>query len=427
MEKIKVAVIGGGNRAQTYTDIMRRIPEKFQVVAAAEPIPNRLDYLRRKHKIPDDMLFDDWRPLLAKGKIADMVMITTMDRLRLEPALQAIELGYHLMLEKPIASTVEDCRAISLAAMKKGVKVILCTVLRYTGQFIAIKEIVDSGRLGKIMSINHEEGVGNVHQTHSYVRGNWGNVSRSADMLVTKSCHDIDIIQWIINKKCKKVQSFGMLSYFTKENAPEGSPEYCIDGCPVGDTCPYNAVKLYYDDKSNYWMRSTCSRVFEVTDEDVEKAIRETQYGKCVFKCDNDVVDHQTVSMLFEDDITVTFTMNAFNKQGRHLHIMGTRGELRAATHGDDRIRVYDFATSQEEVIDYNEKGCITGSHGGGDDGLVQSIWEVLNGCYTGNSLPDISESYYSHLITYAIEEARKTGTIIDFEEFYRQHSGIEE
>ena len=175
-------------------------------------------------------------------------------------------------------------------------------MLRYTGLFKKVKDLLDDGLIGDVISINHEEGVGDVHQTHSYVRGNWGNVKKSSDMLVQKSCHDIDIIQWLIDKKCKSVQSYGALTYFTKKNAPEGSPERCIEGtCPIGDTCPYNAVKLYLKDDS-YWMRSTASGVFECEDEHVEKALWETQYGKCVFKCDNDVVDHQTVNMLFEDD-----------------------------------------------------------------------------------------------------------------------------
>lgn len=421
MEKIKVAVIGGGNRAQTYTGIMRKIPEQYQVVAVAEPVYNKREFIQRKHKIPDEMCFETWEDLLSQGKIADLCMITTMDRLRIGPAMKAIELGYHLMLEKPIASTLEECKMITEAAEKKGVKVILCTVLRYTGLFKKVKDLLDDGLIGDVISINHEEGVGDVHQTHSYVRGNWGNVKKSSDMLVQKSCHDIDIIQWLIDKKCKSVQSYGALTYFTKKNAPEGSPERCIEGtCPIGDTCPYNAVKLYLKDDS-YWMRSTASGVFECEDEHVEKALWETQYGKCVFKCDNDVVDHQTVNMLFEDDVTVTFTMNAFNKGGRHMHIMGTKGELRFATEGDTIINHYDFITKKDYVIDYNAKGGITGAHGGGDDGIVQAIYEELNGVYTGKSIPTIRESYYNHVITFAIEDARKNGTVIDFEKYYEE------
>ena len=228
----------------------------------------------------------------------------------------------------------EECTKIADYAEQMGSKVIVCHVLRYTPFFITIKELINDGRLGDIISVNHEECVGNVHQSHSFVRGNWGNSKRSSCMLLQKSCHDMDILQWLIGKKCKKVQSFGALSYFKEENAPKDAPDYCIQGCPKADTCPYNAVRLYLDDKENDWFRTTSTREANPTDEMVETALRTTQYGKCVFKCDNDVVDHQTVNMIFEDDITVTFTMNAFNKGGRFIHIMGTKGELHAAMDG---------------------------------------------------------------------------------------------
>ena len=273
------------------------------------------------------------------------------------------------------------------------------------------------------MSINHEEGVGNIHQTHSFVRGNWGNAERSSDMLLQKSCHDIDILQWLIGKKCKKVQSFGMLSYFKEENAPEGAAERCLD-CPVADECMYNAKKLYLDDKENNWFRTTSSHKVEPTDEDVEEALRTTQYGKCVYKCDNNVVDHQVVNMLFEDDITVTFTMNAFNKGGRFIHIMGTKGELRAAMDESSPMTVYDFASGKTETIDSTKaKDGISGGHGGGDNGIIGTLYAYLTGTYTGNCVPEIEDSYYNHAIVFAIEEARRTGTVVDFDEFWARNN----
>ncbi|MBQ4561936.1 MAG: Gfo/Idh/MocA family oxidoreductase [Clostridia bacterium] len=423
MKKLKVILIGIGNRGKTYTDIMRGLPEQFELVAIADPIDDRRLHKQKRWGLPDDMVFTDWRPLLEKGKIADLAVIATMDREHFGPAMKCIELGYDLLLEKPIAPTLEECREITRAATEKGTKVVICTVLRYTRIFNAIKSVIDSGRLGKIMSINHEEGVGNIHQTHSFVRGNWGNAERSSDMLLQKSCHDVDILQWLIGKKCKKVQSFGMLSYFKEENAPEGAGERCLD-CPVATDCMYNAVKIYYDDKENNWFRTTSTHKVEPTDEDVMEALRTTQYGKCVYKCDNNVVDHQVVNMLFEDDITVTFTMNAFNKGGRFLHIMGTKGELRAAMDESTPITVYDFAADKTETVDSTKaKDGINGGHGGGDGGIIGALYAYLNGTYEGNSVPEIEESYYNHAIAFAIEEARKTGTIVDFDEFWARNN----
>lgn len=297
----------------------------------------------------------------------------------------------------------------------------VCHVLRYTPIFIAIKNLIDEGRLGHIISINHEECVGNVHQSHSFVRGNWGNSERASCMLLQKSCHDMDILQWLVGKKCKKVQSFGSLTYFTRANAPEGSPEYCVEGCPKADTCPYNAVKLYLDGKKNNWLRTTATREANPTDEMVEKALRTTQYGKCVFKCDNDVVDHQTVNLLFEDNVTVTFTMNAFNKGGRFIHIMGTKGEVRAAmASGETPITLYDFETQKTEEIPIFAKDRLTNGHGGGDEGIINSLYDYMNGEYIGCSVSDIRTSVNNHLIVFAAEESREKGTVVDFEEYVK-------
>ena len=417
MKKLKVILIGAGNRGGVYTDVMSDLPEQFQVVAVAEPRDSRRERIQQKHNLPNDMCFTDYKPLLALGKIADIALIATMDRDHFEPAMMAIDLGYDLMLEKPITPTPEECIALTENAKKHGVRVVICTVLRYTPLFIKLKEIIDSGRIGKVMSINHEECVEFVHQSHSFVRGNWGNSERSSVMLLQKSCHDMDILQWLIGKKCKKVQSFGSLSYFTAENAPEGAPERCIEGCPVGDTCIYNSVKLYLESDSN-WFRSAATKLVKSSDEDVKKSLLESNYGKCVFHCDNDVVDHQTVNMLFEDDVTVTFTMNAFNTGGRYINIYGTKGEIRAALKGDTPIRVYDIVSKETEEIPSSGTDGVLGGHGGGDAGIVRTLYSYMVGEYNGVSVPTIEESCYNHLITFAAEHARNTGTVVDVDEY---------
>ncbi|MBO5930370.1 MAG: Gfo/Idh/MocA family oxidoreductase, partial [Clostridia bacterium] len=347
MKKLKAVLIGAGSRGTIYTDIMHTMPDKYELVAVAEPIDSRRNYIKEKHGIKEELCFTHWNPLFATGKIADLAIIATMDAQHYDGTIQAIELGYDILLEKPISPDAHECAEIARRAEEKGVKIVVCHVLRYASLFTQLKDIIDSGEIGKVMSIDHTECVGNVHQSHSFVRGNWGNSKKSSPMLLQKSCHDMDILQWLIGKNCVKVQSFGTLSHFKEENAPDGAPLYCIEGCPHGETCPYNAVKLYLDDKENEWFRTTCTKEANPTDEDVERALRTTQYGKCVYKCDNDVVDHQTVNLLFEDDITVTFTMNAFNKGGRFIHIMGTKGEIHAATDGDVPIEIYSFETKK--------------------------------------------------------------------------------
>ncbi len=418
-KQLTAIVIGAGGRGQLYSGIIKGIPEKIKIVAVAEPVDSRRNNIRDKHDIPENMCFSDSKDLLALGKIADIAIISTMDRYHLEPTMAAISLHYDILLEKPVAPTPEECEKIAQHAEKNGVKIVVCHVLRYTPFFITIKQLINDGVLGDIISINHEECVGHVHQSHSFVRGNWGNSQRSSNMLLQKSCHDMDILQWLIGKKCKKVQSFGSLSHFKRENAPAGAPERCIDGCPYGETCPYNAVKLYYDDKNNEWFRDACTGERLPSDETVEKALRTNMYGMCVYKCDNDVVDHQTVNLLFEDNITVTFTMCAFNKGGRHIHIMGTKGELRASLDSNEKpIVVYDLETDTYKEYATTGKDGLQNGHGGGDKGIIYSLYDYLVGEYNGFSISDIRTSVDNHHIVFAAEKARETGTVVDLDSY---------
>lgn len=422
MDKMKVILIGAGNRGLNYTNIMAKHPDRFEVVAVAEPIESRRKDIQQKHQISDELCFTDGKELLAKGKIADAAVISTMDRDHYEMTMQAIACGYDILLEKPVSPEPQECIKIAEYAKKMGVRIIVCHVLRYSPFFITLKKAILDGKIGDVVSINHEECVGNVHQSHSFVRGNWGNSKRSSCMLLQKSCHDMDILQWLIGKKCKKVQSFGTLTYFKESNAPKDAPQYCIEGCPHGETCPYNAVHLYLDDKENDWFRTACTKEANPTDELVERALRNTQYGKCVFKCDNDVVDHQTVNLLFEDDVTVTFSMNAFNKGGRFIHIMGTKGEIRGAMDAADTpITLYNFETKTTESIPMSVGDGIVNGHGGGDDGIVDSFYEFMTGTYEGVSVSDIETSVNNHLIVFAAEKSRKEGSVVDMEAYRKE------
>ena len=423
MKKYTVALLGAGMRGQSYTNIMAELPEQFQVVAVAEPVESRREYIRKKHNIRPEHCYHSWDELLAAPKIADIAIVSTMDRMHFAPAMEAIEQGYDLLLEKPIAPTAEECFQIAKRAKECGVKIMVCHVLRYAPFFVKLKKLLDSGIIGKTMSVIHVEAVGNVHQSHSFVRGNWGNVERSSVMLLQKSCHDLDILQWMLGKECKKIQSFGSLKYFTRENAPEGAPDYCIEGCPKADSCYYNAVKLYLEDKDNTWFRGAATGKYNPTDADVEQALRETQYGKCVFKCDNDVVDHQVVNMELEDGVTVSFTMAAFNEGGRRTRIMGTDGELFGRV-DSETVEVYDFKTRESRTISFSEEDVdesINGGHGGGDDGIVNALYAYLSGEISADEVSEIGISYRNHLPVFAAEKSRRDNVVVDMEEFRRE------
>ncbi len=428
MKQFTAIVIGAGGRGRTYAYPMRDMPDKFKIVGVAEPHESRRLEFQKDMHLPDEAVFTTWEDMLAQPKMADIAIISTQDNMHYGPAMAAIEKGYDILLEKPVAQTEKECAEIANAARAKGVKVLVCHVLRYTPFFKKVKELVEAGEVGRIMSIVHVEAVGDVHQTHSYIRGNWHDSKESSPMLLAKSCHDIDILQWLVDKPCKRVTSFGDLTYFKAENAPEGAPIRCAEGgCSIGDTCPYNCLNRYYHDKNNEWFRTACTvgiaESFPPSDEDVMKALMTTDYGLCVFHANNDVVDHQVVNMEFEGGATVSFSMNCFNAGGRYIRIFGTKGEL-CAYANQTEIELFNFERRKWEKVPVPKiEESILGGHGGGDIGIILDLYEYLSGTYTGSSIADIATSVANHLVTFAAEEARLTGTVVDVDAFFAKHA----
>lgn len=419
MKKLTAIVLGYGMRGQVYSKYAKSFPEELEIVGVADVVDIKRQQAKELFGLSDDQIFSDWKEVADKPKLADVAIIATQDNMHYEPALMCIEKGYDILLEKPMAPTARECKEIAAAAEKKGVKVIVCHVLRFTEFYKKVKDIIDSGTLGKVMSMDCLECVGNLHQSHSFVRGNWNNKEKSAPMILAKSCHDTDLIQWLLGTECKKIQSFGSLSHFNSENRPEGAPDFCIEGCPHADTCYYNAVKLYYDDKENLWFRGVATdNMIDPTDEEVKAAITTGPYGRCVYACDNNVVDHQVVNMEFEDGCTVTFSMNAFNFGGRNIRIFGTSGELTGSI-DTGVIEVYSFDTKETTKIDINATGnSITAGHGGGDTGIMMDLVKYFNNEEPSKSICSIHTSYMNHLISFAAEDARVNESIIHLDEY---------
>lgn len=423
MKQYKVIIIGAGGRGIGYANVIKEFSEKYTVVGVADPLRERCEYIGRMFGLTEENYYDSWEEILSKPKMADIALICTMDHMHYEPAMKAIELGYDLLLEKPVAQTVQECVDIALAAEKKGVRVLVCHVLRYTPFFGRVKELVMDGVIGEVQSVIQVEAVGNEHQSHSYVRGDWHREDETTPMLLAKCCHDLDIIQWIVDKPCEKVSSFGELSYFVPENAPEGAPLRCIDGgCPVEDTCPYHYKKVYFDAKPTSFMRRTAARGYAKnyypTEDELLEGLKNTNFGACVFHANNDVVDHQVVNMQFEGGATATLTMNAFNKGGRYIRIFGTKGELYANA-SDTEITVYTFEDRKiEQVAVKKTEESIGGGHGGGDYGIIVELYDYLSGEYKGFRAADIDTSVKNHIIGFAAEKARHNDTVENVAKF---------
>ena len=427
MKEISVILVGAGNRGMSYCKFMMQQEGKYKIVGVADADPVRVEVAREKYNIPKENCYSSWEEILAQPKMADLAIIATMDDMHHGPALKAIEVGYDLLLEKPVAQTAQECADIALAAQKKGVNVLVCHVLRYTPFFNRIKEMLLEGTIGDVVSVIHVEAVGNTHYSHSYVRGNWHSEAETTPMLLAKSCHDIDILQWLLDRPCKKVQSFGSLTKFTPENAPEGAPVRCADGgCPVAETCPYNCRKLYYTGHQCSAFRNQATKNIAkgdvATDEEVEIALKTTDYGLCVYHANNDVVDHQVVNMEFEGGGLISFTMAAFNGWGgsRTIRIMGTKGML-VGKLGDPEIfydNAADGTTEKIPVIGNTGDNTLVGGHGGGDNGIMGTFSYLVTDEYDGLNAATIETSCENHMIVFAAEEAREKGTVVSVPEY---------
>lgn len=423
MKQLSLILIGGGDRGSSYLKFLQTNPECFKLVGLAEPVKEKREYLRDLYNVPHNMCFESYEKLLEMPKLADIAMICTQDKMHYDPAMKAIEKKYDLLLEKPVAPTPKECFEISEAAKKNGVKVLVCHVLRYTPFYKAIKNFIAEGKLGDVINITHTEGVGNVHMSHSFVRGNWRNTAESAPMILAKCCHDTDLLQWLLEENCTKVQSFGTRTHFREENAPEGAPKRCLDGCPHKDSCFYYAPDLYKINTAEVQhFRAIAANKFDPTDAEVDEILKTSPYGRCVYYCDNDVVDHQVVNMQFGSGKHVTLTMSAFNKGARVSTFMGTKGELNANME-DQTLTFYDFATMETTQIyspesDFDQS--IAGGHGGGDSGIMMDLYEYIANNNPSNSISDIDVSCRSHLICFAAEESRLNDTVIDMDEYIK-------
>ena len=295
-----------------------------------------------------------------------------------------------------------------LAQAKKYNRIVaICHVLRYAPYFIAMREAIHSGMIGDLVSVQHMEPIQYAHMAHSYVRGKWRDSKQTTPIILAKSCHDLDIIRWIVDKPCLQIAAEGTLMHFKAENAPEGAPARCTDGCPHEATCPYSAIDIYVRRKRHLG-------VFDLPDRKDEAAIMEklrtTMFGRCVYKCDNDQPDHYVTTMLFEGGVTASFTMDAFTPWGgRRTRVMGTTGYIE----GDGtKFTLYTFRDNKKrtwhknvkEMAEYKHAG-----HGGGDHALARDFVEAVATQDATKLSSTIDASIESHVIGFKAEKSRKS------------------
>lgn len=396
---VTFSVIGMGARGRKYTNLL--LEKGAKLVSVCDNDPSIIKYSIDTYKLDKKNTFLNSDDFFKQGKMSDLLIVSTPDAIHISNSLQGLDVGYDLLLEKPIATSLKDCNDIYQKAKELNRLVVICHVLRYSPFYDTIKKEIDSKKYGEIIDIQQNENVGYWHQAHSFVRGNWRNEKESTFMILAKCCHDLDMIAYLSGKKCEYVSSMGSLSYFTSKNAPEGSAKYCVD-CKLKD-CPYNAIDWYC--KNPLWVKLPT-----LPDKNQKEFItawasnKDNPYSRCVFACDNDVVDHQVVNMQFEDKSTATLTMTAFsNKFYRRTHVYLTKGEI----YGDmiEKKLYCNIWGKETKIIDLND--AFNDSHGGGDAGLIDDLFDLLSG-KERTSRTNIEASLTSHKIAFAAEESRK-------------------
>ncbi|MHA2251067.1 MAG: Gfo/Idh/MocA family oxidoreductase [Candidatus Kariarchaeaceae archaeon] len=453
MEAITGIIIGTGDRGKTYGQFALDHPSQLKIVAAADPHKEKLENFRLDHEISTENCYSSWEDILLEDQIAETAIITTPDQMHVEPAITAMEQGYHVLLEKPMAITPEDCLKLVQKAEETNKILQVCHVMRYTHFYSSIHKLVKSGKIGELVNISLRENVSHYHYAHSFIRGNWNNRKQSSPMILAKCCHDLDFLYWVVDSDPCKISSFGSQIHFGQNNAPLDGPERCTDDCPVESTCLYSAPRLYLNiipllhatqkggsrlekiitkgglnfpllkkfppfnriNQYNGWPVSVITE--DLTEEGKLRALREGPYGKCVYKIpDHDVVDHQVVNIEFDNQVTANLTMHGHaHEEGRTIRVDGTRGTLIGEfLLSGQQLILFDSLSGTKKVI---QKTGLQDGHGGGDPLLMEAFVEAVKTKQKDASylpLTGARASLMSHLMAFAADKSRLEGSIIN-------------
>ncbi|NLM41004.1 MAG: Gfo/Idh/MocA family oxidoreductase [Firmicutes bacterium] len=414
MSRVTIAVVGAGNRGQAYGRFVTQHPAEAKIVAVAEPHPVRRQKYAEQHQIPEDNQFASWEELLARPRLADGLIIATLDDQHVEPAVAAMEKGYTVLLEKPIAHTWEGTLQIAQKAKDTGARVLVAHVLRYTNFYRQLKRLLDSRVIGEPRLVDHLENIGYWHFAHSYVRGNWRNTAAAAPIILAKTCHDLDLLYWLFAAQGQTIFSNASLVHFTAQAKPAGAGERCLD-CRIEPQCPYSARKVYINENSG-WPVSVITEDLSFTGR--YQALQEGPYGRCVYSCDNNVPDVQTVSLRLKENLEVNMALTAFSSQiNRITRIYGTHGELSANFHAGI-IEIHRFGETKQVITVQQDAG----GHGGGDFGLMRDFVRLLRGEELEDALTYLEDSLESHIMAFAAEQSRQEQRMIDLDAWKRDH-----
>ena len=401
--EITVAVMGAGSRGNEYPAYGKLFPETMRVVAVSDVDASRRERMGDEWGVPRERRFGDYHEMLdagKSGKLADVMLVALPDALHFEPAMEAMRQGYDVLLEKPMAQTEREC--LDLLARQRE------HVLRYSPYFRALKKAIDLGLVGELVNIQHQEPVMYAHMAHSFVRGNWHDSKATTPMIVAKSCHDLDILKWLVGRRCVRVSAEGGIALFRADKAPAGATARCTDGCPHEKTCPYSAIDIY--DRKR-WFLYVFDLKKDCPSEAILEKLRTTDYGRCVYRMDNDQPDHIVATLLFEGGATASFTMDAFTPWGgRRTRVMGTLGYIEGdgksfTLHRFDTGKSYPWSFVPPEGESYKDSG-----HAGGDLALIRDFLQAVDTRDFSLLSSSLEASVESHVMGFACERSRLGG-----------------
>ena len=409
---VTAVIVGAGHRAMIYANLAVTDPDKFKIVGVADPNPVRRKAVMEKFGFPAENCFENADELAKKGKIADAVINGTMDHQHLETSVPLLKAGYDMLLEKPFAVNEKEMRELVECARENNSKVMICHVLRYTPFYYSIN-------------------VSYHHLSTSYVRGKWANSDQChTSMLLAKCCHDIDIMMWMMSEtKPVSISSFGGKYQFKPENAPENAGERCLVDCPLVDTCRYSAKRLYIDQPER-WAFYVWDKLEDIENPTIEDKINllkgDSPYGKCIYKCDNNVVDHQSVLINFASGATGTHNMvGGSSTPLRRIHIVGTKGEIYGNFEESKFFvsKIHPTKTDERELeeVDLNVTGDMVGAyggHGGGDERLAADFISFVRGEKPSLACTSIFDSVAGHLCVYLADRSRESNGAVQKVEF---------
>lgn len=422
----KLILVGFGDRGHVYSREVLHHTDKVKVIAVVEPDDFRREEAKVMFGIPDENCFTTVEECIKRGKMADAVINTTMDSLHVKTSLPFLELGYDMLLEKPVTNNREELLKLKDCATQNGARLMICHVLRYTPFYSAIKKEVLSGEIGKIVNIQTNEFVAICHASHSYIRGKWNNREKcGSSMLLAKCSHDIDLLCWLNNTTVpERVTSMGGRYFFIEKNAPENSGTRCLVDCPIERDCIYSARKLSLEHDFFPWLAWDCFKKDpeSVTAEEKEESLKTNNpQGRCIFKTDADLIDRQMVMIRFKDGTLASHGLVAgVAKAGRDIHIVGTTGEIQGFLE-ENRfvVRTYNADTLlyNERTVDLAKDVSGADRHSGGDSRLIEDFINLLNDSPRSISSTVIEDSVYGHLTVFAADESLdKDGEPIDVE-----------